>query len=132
MTRHKQRSTRRRAATAALASAVMVLGLPAVGAHAAGGPNAAAEAKTTAGSTRGAHKATNITDGDTDTYWQAGKKSAQWVQTDLGKTKRVRQVVLRLPEDWQTRKQTRAPTERASRRSSRRRSTSSAPATTTR
>ncbi|MFE4815171.1 discoidin domain-containing protein [Streptomyces sp. NPDC056704] len=106
MTRHKQRSTRRRAATAALASAVMVLGLPAVGAHAAGGPNAAADAVTTAGSTRGAHAAANVTDGDTDTYWQAGKKSAQWVQTDLGRTKRVRQVVLRLPEHWQTRKQT--------------------------
>ncbi|WP_051800795.1 discoidin domain-containing protein [Streptomyces sp. NRRL F-525] len=105
-TRHKKRSPRRRAAIAALASAVMVLGLPAVGAHAAGGPNVAAGAKTTAGSTRGAHKATNITDGDTDTYWQAGKKSAQWVQTDLGKSERVRQVVLRLPEGWQTRKQT--------------------------
>ncbi|WP_329535025.1 discoidin domain-containing protein [Streptomyces sp. NBC_01450] len=106
MTRHKQRSTRRRAATAVLASAVMVLGLPAVGAHAAGGPNAAAAAVTTAGSTRGVHAAANVTDGDTDTYWQAGKKSAQWVQTDLGRTKRVRQVVLRLPEHWQTRKQT--------------------------
>lgn len=118
MTRHKQRSTRRRAATAALASAVIVLGLPAVGAHAAGGPNAAAHAVTTAGSTRGAHAAANVTDGDTDTYWQAGKKSAQWVQTDLGRTKRVRQVVLRLPSTgrpanrrWRSRQ---APTERAS------------------
>jgi hypothetical protein len=84
----------------------MVLGLPAVGAHAAGGPNAAADAVTTAGSSHGAHAAANVTDGDTDTYWQAGRKSAQWVQTDLGRSKRVRQVVLRLPEHWQTRKQT--------------------------
>ncbi|MGW7242734.1 discoidin domain-containing protein [Streptomyces sp. NPDC054804] len=106
MTRHKPRSWRRRAATAVLASAVMVLGLPAVGAHAAGGPNAAADARTKAGSARAAHAAANVTDGDTDTYWQAGKKSAQWVQTDLGRTERVRQVVLRLPEQWQTRKQT--------------------------
>ncbi|MFE4695759.1 discoidin domain-containing protein [Streptomyces sp. NPDC056738] len=106
MTPHKPRSWRRRAAIAALSSTVMVLGLPAVGAHAAGGPNAAADAATKAGSARAAHAAVNVTDGDADTYWQAGKKSAQWVQTDLGRTKRVRQVVLRLPEHWQTRRQT--------------------------
>ncbi|WP_392972696.1 discoidin domain-containing protein [Streptomyces sp. LN245] len=106
MTPHKPRSWRSRAATAALASLVMVLGLPAVGAHAAGGPNAAADAVTKAGSARGAHTAAKVTDGDADSYWQAGKKSAQWVQTDLGRTKRVRQVVLRLPGHWQTRKQT--------------------------
>ncbi|MEU3520039.1 discoidin domain-containing protein [Streptomyces sp. NPDC006654] len=106
MTPHKPRSWRRRAAAAVLASAVMVLGLPAVGAHAAGGPNAAADAATTAGSARAAHAAANVTDGDTDTYWQAGKKSAQWVQTDLGRTERVREVVLRLPEQWRTRRQT--------------------------
>ncbi|WP_328457040.1 discoidin domain-containing protein [Streptomyces sp. NBC_00386] len=106
MTPHKPRSWRSRAATAALASLVMVLGLPAVGAHAAGGPDAAAEAVTKAGSARGVHTAVKVTDGDADTYWQAAKKSAQWVQTDLGRTKRVRQVVLRLPEHWQTRKQT--------------------------
>ncbi|WP_329297476.1 discoidin domain-containing protein [Streptomyces sp. NBC_00659] len=106
MTPHKPRSWRSRAATAALASLVMVLGLPAVGAHAAGGPNAAADAVTKAGSARGAHTAAKVTDGDADSYWQAGKKSAQWVQTDLGRTRRVRQVVLRLPEHWGTRKQT--------------------------
>ncbi|MFJ9542175.1 discoidin domain-containing protein [Streptomyces sp. NPDC101225] len=106
MIRSKPRSFRRRAATAALASAVLVLGLPAVGAHAAGGPDAAADAATKAGSALRAHSAANVTDGDADTYWQAGRKSAQWVQTDLGRTQRVRQVVLRLPERWQTRKQT--------------------------
>ncbi|MGW0415062.1 discoidin domain-containing protein [Streptomyces collinus] len=82
------------------------MGMPAVGAHAAGGPNAAADAATRAGSALRAHAAANVTDGDTGTYWQAGKKSAQWVQTDLGRTERVRQVVLRLPEHWQTRRQT--------------------------
>ncbi|MGW1728913.1 discoidin domain-containing protein [Streptomyces sp. NPDC002306] len=106
MTRHKPRFVRRRAATTALASAVLALGMPTVGAHAAGGPDVAAGTATKAGSALRAHSAANITDGDTGTYWQAGKKSAQWVQTDLGRTKRVRQVVLRLPEDWQTRKQT--------------------------
>ncbi|MGW1986752.1 discoidin domain-containing protein [Streptomyces collinus] len=106
MIRHEPRTWRRRAATAALASAVTVLGMPAVGAHAAGGPNAAADAATRAGSALRAHAAANVTDGDTGTYWQAGKKSAQWVQTDLGRTERVRQVVLRLPEHWQTRRQT--------------------------
>ncbi|MER6474212.1 discoidin domain-containing protein [Streptomyces collinus] len=106
MIRHKPRTWKRRTATAALASAVMVLGLPAVGAHAAGGPNAAADAATRAGSALRAHSAANVTDGDPGTYWQAGKKSAQWVQTDLGRTERIRQVVLRLPEHWQTRRQT--------------------------
>ncbi|MFE9497164.1 discoidin domain-containing protein [Streptomyces collinus] len=103
---HKPRTWRRRTATAALASAVTVLGMPAVGAHAAGGPNAAADAVTRAGSALRAHSAANVTDGDAGTYWQAGKKSAQWVQTDLGRPERVRQVVLRLPEHWQTRRQT--------------------------
>ncbi|MFD9096886.1 discoidin domain-containing protein [Streptomyces collinus] len=106
MIRHEPRTWRRRTATAALASAVMVLGLPAVGAHAAGGPDAAADAATRAGSALRAHPAADVTDGDAATYWQAGKKSAQWVQTDLGRTERVRQVVLRLPEHWQTRRQT--------------------------
>ncbi|MGA5322573.1 discoidin domain-containing protein [Streptomyces seoulensis] len=106
MTRRKPRSWRRRAATAALASAVMVLGLPAVAANAAGGPGTAADAAITAGSARDTHAAANVGDGDPDTYWQAGTKSAQWVQTDLGRTERVRQVVLRLPEHWRTRRQT--------------------------
>ncbi|KUL70642.1 MULTISPECIES: discoidin domain-containing protein [unclassified Streptomyces] len=106
MTRHKPRSPQRRTALALLACAVAVLGLPAVGAHAAGGPDAAATAPATAGSARHAHAAAAVTDGDTDTYWQAAKKSAQWVQTDLGRSKRVRQVVLRLPEHWETRRQT--------------------------
>ncbi|MFJ3670104.1 discoidin domain-containing protein [Streptomyces sp. NPDC090106] len=104
--RRRPRSFRRRAATAALASSLLVLGLPAVGAHAAGGPDVAAEAPVKAGSALRAHPAAQITDGDSDTYWQAGSKAAQWVQTDLGKARRVRQVVLRLPADWETRKQT--------------------------
>ncbi|MFG2359157.1 discoidin domain-containing protein [Streptomyces sp. NPDC048521] len=106
MTRHQPIRWRRRTATAALASTVMVLGLPALDAHAAGGPNTAAGAATRAGSTLGTHAAANVSDGDIGTYWQASDKSAQWVQTDLGKSERVRQVVLRLPVRWQSRKQT--------------------------
>ncbi|MFE9250242.1 discoidin domain-containing protein [Streptomyces sp. NPDC007088] len=106
MTRIDTHRWRWRTATAVVASSVMVLGLPALGASAAGGPNAAAGARTTAGSAVAKHAATAITDGDARTYWQGAKKSAQWVQTDLGRTKRVRQVVLRLPADWATRKQT--------------------------
>ncbi|MFK0171748.1 discoidin domain-containing protein [Streptomyces sp. NPDC090306] len=97
---------RRRTATAVLASSVMVLGLPALTAHAAPEPGSTSKAATTAGSVLGAHTAANVSDGDANTYWQAGKKSAQWVQTDLGSARRVRQVVLRLPEGWKTRKQT--------------------------
>ncbi|MGV9573117.1 galactose-binding domain-containing protein, partial [Streptomyces nigra] len=106
MTRPKPRTPRRRTATALLACAVAVLGLPAVDAHAAGGPDAAATAPATAGSARKAHAAAAVTDGDTDNYLQGEKKSAQWVQTDLGRDQRVRQVVLRLPEHWKTRAQT--------------------------
>ncbi|EGX55793.1 hypothetical protein SZN_31124 [Streptomyces zinciresistens K42] len=89
-----------------LASAVLALGTPAAGAEAAGGPDAAADTAARAGSAQRAHAAANITDGDADTYWQAANTSAQWVQTDLGRAQRVRQVVLRLPADWQTRTQT--------------------------
>ncbi|MDT0411153.1 MULTISPECIES: discoidin domain-containing protein [Streptomyces] len=106
MSRSASRRWRRRTATAVLASSVMVLGLPALGAQAAGGPGAAAHATTKAGSTFGKHSAASATDGDASTYWQAGKKSAQWVQTDLGKAKRVKQVVLKLPAGWESRKQT--------------------------
>ncbi|MFG1664097.1 discoidin domain-containing protein [Streptomyces sp. Y7] len=106
MTPHQPRPPRRRAATTLIALAVMVLGLPAVGAHAADVPRDTGDAATTAGSAGAGHQAAHITDGDTDTYWQAEKKSAQWVQTDLGRTQRVRQVVLRLPEHWKTRRQT--------------------------
>ncbi|MBY8840483.1 discoidin domain-containing protein [Streptomyces sp. SP2-10] len=105
MTRYKPSSWRRRTATAALASTIMVLGLPALGAHATGGPDTAA-ATAKAGSALGKHAAANVNDGDAGTYWQAGRKSAQWVQTDLGRSRRVRQVVLRLPAHWQTREQT--------------------------
>ncbi len=105
MSRSASRRWRRRTASAVLASGVMVLGLPALGAQAAGGPGAA-PATTTAGSTLGKHSAAHATDGDASTYWQAGEKSAQWVQTDLGKAKRVKQVVLRLPPNWESREQT--------------------------
>ncbi|MFD8124607.1 discoidin domain-containing protein, partial [Streptomyces albidoflavus] len=86
----------------------MLLGLPALPASAAGGPNAAAGAKARAGSSAPRHQAAHATDGDLSTYWQggSGKKSAQWVQTDLGKAERVREVTLRLPAGWKEREQT--------------------------
>ncbi|MET9255437.1 discoidin domain-containing protein [Streptomyces sp. NPDC003717] len=87
------RSWRRRTASAALVSTVMVLGLPALGAHAEG---RSAED----------HSAARIGDGDPDTYWQAAKNAPQSVQTDLGRAQRVREVVLRLPAHWRTRTQT--------------------------
>lgn len=46
-------------------------------------------------------------DGNPSTYWQgSGKSLPQWVQTDLGSTARIDQVTLKLPADWETRKQT--------------------------
>ncbi|MGW5028972.1 discoidin domain-containing protein, partial [Streptomyces albidoflavus] len=61
-----------------------------------------------AGSAAPRHQAAHATDGDLATYWQggSGKKSAQWVQTDLGKAQRVREVTLRLPAGWKEREQT--------------------------
>ncbi|MER7060604.1 Secreted glycosyl hydrolase [Streptomyces albidoflavus] len=98
----------RRTATALVTASLLLLGLPALPASAAGGPNAAAGAEARAGSAAPRHQAAHATDGDLATYWQggSGKKSAQWVQTDLGKAQRVREVTLRLPAGWKEREQT--------------------------
>lgn len=98
----------RRTATALVTASLLLLGLPALPASAAGRPNAAAGAEARAGSAAPRHQAAHATDGDLATYWQggSGKKSAQWVQTDLGKAQRVREVTLRLPAGWKEREQT--------------------------
>ncbi|MFD3539931.1 discoidin domain-containing protein [Streptomyces sp. NPDC058662] len=97
---------RRRALAALLSTALLLLGWPALSA-AAGGPSIAAGRPATASSTNGAHTAANATDGNQSSYWEsAGGSLPQWVQTDLGATTRVDQVVLKLPAAWESRNQT--------------------------
>lgn len=84
-----------------------MIGWPSMTAAAADGPNIAAGRTAAASATSGDGTARNVTDGDQSTYWEGdGKKFPQWVQTDLGSSKRVDQVVLKLPAGWESRKQT--------------------------
>ncbi|OON80881.1 discoidin domain-containing protein [Streptomyces tsukubensis] len=108
MRRHRWNRWRWRAVTAFLAASLLMLGLPALSATAAGGgPDLASGAKTRASSAEADHAAAGVTDGNQRTYWQGkGKKFPQWVQTDLGRKARVDQVTLKLPADWKSRKQT--------------------------
>ncbi len=93
---------------AALITAVLLMtGWPALTAVAAGGPSIAAGRPAAASSTNGAYGAARVTDGDQSTYWEsAGGTVPQWVQTDLGATTRVDQVLLKLPAAWESRNQT--------------------------
>ncbi|WP_327168942.1 discoidin domain-containing protein [Streptomyces subrutilus] len=96
-----------RALAALISTALLMTGWPALTAAAAGGPSIAAGRPAAASSANGAYTAANVTDGDQSTYWEsAGSGFPQWVQTDLGATTRVDQVVLKLPAAWESRNQT--------------------------
>ncbi|MFD3310452.1 discoidin domain-containing protein [Streptomyces sp. NPDC058694] len=97
-----------RGIAAVLTTALLLLGLPSLtAAAAAAGPNLAAGRPATASSAHAEYAARNITDGDQGTYWQsAGSSLPQWIQTDLGTTARVDEVVLKLPAGWESRNQT--------------------------
>jgi hypothetical protein len=76
-------------------------------ATAAGGPNIAVGDPAAASSSHGEYAAAHVTDGNQGSYWQSGGGSLpQWVQTDLGATERIDEVVLRLPAGWESRDQT--------------------------
>ncbi|MFE1010280.1 discoidin domain-containing protein [Streptomyces sp. NPDC058794] len=101
------RNWRSRALCTAVATSLLALGGPLLSATAAGGPNIAVGDPTAASSSHGEYGADNITDGDQGSYWQSGGGSLpQWVQTDLGATERIDEVVLRLPAGWESRDQT--------------------------
>ncbi|MEV8567393.1 discoidin domain-containing protein [Streptomyces sp. NPDC051322] len=103
----KRSLARWRALTAALATTLLLLGLPALAASAAGGPDIAAGHPTRASSSAAGYAATNITDGNPSTYWESSSGTfPQWAEADLGSTARVDQVVLKLPAGWETRSQT--------------------------
>ncbi|GHI86955.1 discoidin domain-containing protein [Streptomyces xanthophaeus] len=96
-----------RALAALLSTVLLLMGWPALNAAAAGGPSIAAGRPAAASSTNGAFTAANVTDGNQSTYWEsAGSAFPQWVQTDLGATTRIDQVVLKLPASWESRSQT--------------------------
>ncbi|WP_176953662.1 discoidin domain-containing protein [Streptomyces indicus] len=96
-----------RTLAAGLAAALILLGLPGLGAMAAGGPDLAAGKPAAASSSKGGYGAANATDGNSGTYWESsGSDFPQWVQVDLGRTVRVDEVVLKLPSAWEARTQT--------------------------
>ncbi|MER7055598.1 discoidin domain-containing protein [Streptomyces sp. NPDC000351] len=101
------RNRRSRALCTVVATSLLALGGPLLSASAAGGPNIAVGDPTAASSSHGEYGAANITDGDQGSYWQSdGGSLPQWVQTDLGATERIDEVVLRLPAGWESRDQT--------------------------
>jgi hypothetical protein len=98
---------RSRALSAVIATSLLALGGPLMAAHAAGGPNIALGDPASASSAHSGYGAVNITDGDQSSYWEsAGSSLPQWVQTDLGRTERIDEVVLKLPAGWESRSQT--------------------------
>ncbi|MFJ6700316.1 discoidin domain-containing protein [Streptomyces sp. NPDC091272] len=108
----RRRETRKRARrsllSGALATGLLVLGGPLMTpASAVEGPNIAVGEPATASSSHQEYGAANITDGNQASYWQSAEGALpQWVQTDLGATRRVEEVVLKLPAGWEQRSQT--------------------------
>ncbi|MEC3978408.1 discoidin domain-containing protein [Amycolatopsis sp. H20-H5] len=92
-----------RASATLLASALLVLGLPVLTAHAAETTGKAASAS----SSQGDRTAAKVSDGDQNTYWESSTaKQPQWAEIDLGAKTSVDQVVLKVPAGWNARKQT--------------------------
>ncbi|MEU9596533.1 discoidin domain-containing protein [Streptomyces sp. NPDC048109] len=103
----RNRNWRSRALCTVVATSLLALGGPLLSATAAGGPDIAVGDATAASSSHAEYGAANITDGNQSSYWQsAGSNLPQWVQTDLGATERIDEVVLRLPAGWESRRQT--------------------------
>ncbi|RKN45399.1 discoidin domain-containing protein [Micromonospora endolithica] len=96
--------TRLIAALAAVGLAVTAA--PAPPAVAAGGPNLAAGRPGSASSTNGPFGTANLTDGNQGSYWESSGALPQWAQVDLGSSRSVDQVVLKLPAAWEARTQT--------------------------
>lgn len=76
-------------------------------AKAAADVNLALGRPATAGGSNGPYTAGNVTDGTQASYWEGpGGSFPQWVQVDLGATRTVDEVVLKLPATWESRNQT--------------------------
>ncbi|SEG74760.1 CARDB protein [Actinacidiphila yanglinensis] len=91
------------------AAGLLLLGVQAVPATAAGGSHAVAARTAAASSTGGSNTAAHLNDGNQSTYWESsGKALPQWAQIDLGKDKVVDQVRLKVPASWSKRSETMA------------------------
>ncbi|WP_066949922.1 discoidin domain-containing protein [Microtetraspora fusca] len=96
-----------RVIAAILATALAVLGWPALPASAAGGPNLAAGKAVSASSSTNGYGVGNINDGNQATYWESANNAfPQWARVDLGSSTTIDQVVLKLPASWEPRTQT--------------------------
>ncbi|GAA2623397.1 hypothetical protein GCM10010399_63310 [Dactylosporangium fulvum] len=103
----KRRPFAWRLISSALGAGLILAGLSAPPAAAAGGPNLAAGRPATASGANGTYTASNVNDGNQGTYWESPSNAfPQWVQIDLGSSVSVDQVVLKLPNGWETRTQT--------------------------
>ncbi|MFC8104055.1 CARDB domain-containing protein [Streptomyces sp. NPDC057363] len=108
------RSLGRRTLTGAVVAGLMTVGLlplpltaTARAATAAADVNLALGRPATAGGSHGAYPAGHTTDGTQASYWEGPAGSfPQWVQVDLGETRNVERVVLKLPAGWESRSQT--------------------------
>ncbi|MEU8222122.1 CARDB domain-containing protein [Kribbella sp. NPDC048915] len=61
----------------------------------------------TASSSHGEYPAANAGDGNQSTYWESANNAfPQWLQADLGTSRDVNQVTLKLPPAWESRQQT--------------------------
>ncbi|MDX2702364.1 CARDB domain-containing protein [Streptomyces sp. PA03-6a] len=109
----------RRSLSAAALAGLMTVGLLPISATAQAAPTASDAAAAaadvnlalgrpaTAGGSLGAYPAGNTTDGAQASYWEGPAGSfPQWVQVDLGATRAVDRIVLKLPSGWETRTQT--------------------------
>ncbi|MFD7921347.1 discoidin domain-containing protein, partial [Streptomyces sp. NPDC059740] len=104
----RRKRSRPRLLATLLAGALLGMAGPTLPAVASGGPSLTTGRTAKASSADGEHLASVVNDGDQNTYWQSrsrGGKSS-WVQSDLGRTRRIDRVVLRLPAAWQARKET--------------------------
>ncbi|MCM2423163.1 discoidin domain-containing protein [Streptomyces sp. RKAG293] len=91
-----------------LAASLMLLGGPVLRAAAAeAAPNAAAGKTASASASSGGGTAGNLNDGDQSTYWEgSGSALPQWAQVDLGRSRTIDQVTLKVPAGWSSRTQT--------------------------
>ncbi|WP_433363544.1 CARDB domain-containing protein [Actinoplanes sp. CA-142083] len=104
-----KRPLRRRLLSIALAAGLVAAGMSPTAAHAAGGVNLAAGKAATASGVNGPYPASNVTDGNANSYWESPNGAfPQWVQVDLGGNVAVDQAKLKLPPAtaWAARTQT--------------------------
>ena len=103
----RRKRIRWRLLAATVAGSMLLVAGPVLPAMASGGANLATGKTAAASSAAASHKASVINDGDQGTYWESRSSALpEWAQLDLGTTRKIDRVVLRLPAEWQARTQT--------------------------